>query len=285
MPHPYRLADDGDVFTPALVFYPELIRANIARVVEMAGGAGPAPPARQDAQDPRDRPHAARRRRHQAQVRHHRRGRDARRPPARRTCSSPTRWSARTSAGSRPWSASSRGTAFSVLDRPPGRGRGAALRRDDEAGRDGRRVLLDLDVGQHRTGIAVGDAAAVAVRARGDAARPARRTACSSTTGTTTSRAAPTARRRCGELLDPGAGPARRAGGEGAAGAAAGVPAARRAFPVYAALTDMPGLECSPGTFVLHDHGYGSRVSPTWRASRRPRCWSRGWSAGRRRPA
>ena len=35
--------------------------------------------ARQDAQDPRDRPDAARRGRHEAQVRHHRRGRDARR--------------------------------------------------------------------------------------------------------------------------------------------------------------------------------------------------------------
>jgi D-serine deaminase-like pyridoxal phosphate-dependent protein len=29
-------------------------------------------------------------------------------------------------------------------------------------------------------------------------------------------------------------------------------------FPVYARL-DLPGLECSPGTLVLHDHGYGSR--------------------------
>jgi D-serine deaminase-like pyridoxal phosphate-dependent protein len=29
-------------------------------------------------------------------------------------------------------------------------------------------------------------------------------------------------------------------------------------FPVYAAL-DVPGLECSPGTLILHDHGYGTR--------------------------
>lgn len=29
-------------------------------------------------------------------------------------------------------------------------------------------------------------------------------------------------------------------------------------FPVYARL-DIPGLECSPGTLVLHDNGYGSR--------------------------
>ena len=31
-------------------------------------------------------------------------------------------------------------------------------------------------------------------------------------------------------------------------------------FPVYAAL-DFPGLECSPGTFVLYDNGYGARYS------------------------
>jgi D-serine deaminase-like pyridoxal phosphate-dependent protein len=29
-------------------------------------------------------------------------------------------------------------------------------------------------------------------------------------------------------------------------------------FPVYAA-QNIPGLECSPGTLVLHDHGYGTR--------------------------
>ncbi len=31
-------------------------------------------------------------------------------------------------------------------------------------------------------------------------------------------------------------------------------------FPVYARL-DLPGLECSPGTIVLHDHGYGSKFA------------------------
>jgi D-serine deaminase-like pyridoxal phosphate-dependent protein len=29
-------------------------------------------------------------------------------------------------------------------------------------------------------------------------------------------------------------------------------------FPIYAAM-DLPGLECSPGTLVLHDHGYSTR--------------------------
>src|SRR4051794_12121046 len=37
MPHPYHLADAQAVFSPALVFFPELIRRNIARVIELAG--------------------------------------------------------------------------------------------------------------------------------------------------------------------------------------------------------------------------------------------------------
>src|SRR5205823_13864074 len=32
-------------------------------------------------------------------------------------------------------------------------------------------------------------------------------------------------------------------------------------FPVYAGLTDVPGIECSPGTFVLHGAGYGSKYA------------------------
>jgi D-serine deaminase-like pyridoxal phosphate-dependent protein len=31
-------------------------------------------------------------------------------------------------------------------------------------------------------------------------------------------------------------------------------------FPVFARL-EVPGLECSPGTLILHDHGYGSRFA------------------------
>ncbi|MCU0702591.1 MAG: D-TA family PLP-dependent enzyme [Fimbriiglobus sp.] len=31
------------------------------------------------------------------------------------------------------------------------------------------------------------------------------------------------------------------------------------AFPIYAGIRDIPGLECSPGTYVLHDNGYGSK--------------------------
>ena len=34
----YALSDVASVFSPSLVLYPELIRRNIARVIEMAGG-------------------------------------------------------------------------------------------------------------------------------------------------------------------------------------------------------------------------------------------------------
>lgn len=32
-------------------------------------------------------------------------------------------------------------------------------------------------------------------------------------------------------------------------------------FPVYATISDVPGLECSPGTYVLHDNNYGSKYT------------------------
>jgi D-serine deaminase-like pyridoxal phosphate-dependent protein len=37
MSHSYRLADEADVASPALVFYPELIQRNITRVIALAG--------------------------------------------------------------------------------------------------------------------------------------------------------------------------------------------------------------------------------------------------------
>jgi D-threonine aldolase len=32
-------------------------------------------------------------------------------------------------------------------------------------------------------------------------------------------------------------------------------------FPVYAGMAEVPGVECSPGTFVLHDAGYGPKYA------------------------
>ena len=119
-------------------------------------------------------------------------------------------------------------------------------------------VLLDVDVGQHRTGIAPGEEAVAlyeqAGRMRG--LRPAglhvydghnhqeppadREAAVRALLGPVLElrtelekRALPVPRLVCG-----------------------GTPT----FPAYAKL-DLPGLELSPGTFVLHDLGYGSRFA------------------------
>lgn len=119
-------------------------------------------------------------------------------------------------------------------------------------------VLLDLDVGQHRTGIAPGPEAAevYAAIARAPGLRPvglhiydghhnqpdfAERQAA--------------AMRQLEPVLNL------RATLE-----AQGLPTPRfvvggtPTFPVYARM-DLPGLECSPGTLVLHDHGYGSKFA------------------------
>ena len=85
--HPaYRLADVADVFSPALVLYPELIRQNIARVVELAGAAKATP----------------------VFVLYAIPGRDRSGPPATPTAPAPRRPSTRPSP--RPWAATTRST-------------------------------------------------------------------------------------------------------------------------------------------------------------------------------
>jgi D-serine deaminase-like pyridoxal phosphate-dependent protein len=117
-------------------------------------------------------------------------------------------------------------------------------------------VLLDLDVGQHRTGVAPNQDAITlyALCARLEGLRPGglhvydghqhqeklwdRRAAVEK-------EMAPVHRLRA-QLLEHGL-PVPRV-------IAGGTPT----FPIYAQM-DIPGLECAPGTCFLHDHGYGSR--------------------------
>jgi D-serine deaminase-like pyridoxal phosphate-dependent protein len=119
-------------------------------------------------------------------------------------------------------------------------------------------VLLDVDVGQHRTGIAPGAEAVTLYEqiARSPGLRPAglhvydghnhqesfveRQTAA-------LTQLAPVLKLR--EALERKGLPAPRL-------VAGGTPT----FPVFAKL-DLPGLECAPGTCFLHDHGYGSRFA------------------------
>jgi len=119
-------------------------------------------------------------------------------------------------------------------------------------------VLLDVDVGQHRTGIAPGPAAVALYelldRLPGLHPRGLHVYDGHNHQASLIEREA-AVQALLGPVLDL------RASLQ-----AKGLPAPRMVaggtptFPVFARL-DIAGLECSPGTCILHDHGYGSRYS------------------------
>jgi D-threonine aldolase len=119
-------------------------------------------------------------------------------------------------------------------------------------------VLLDVDVGQHRTGIAPGDEAAALYEtfARLPGLRPGGLHVYDGHNHQEHLLEREAAVKR---LLQPVL--ALRSALE-----AKGLPVPRLVlggtptFPVFARM-DLPGMECSPGTCVLHDHGYGSRFA------------------------
>jgi len=117
-------------------------------------------------------------------------------------------------------------------------------------------VLLDLDVGQHRTGVtpAEGAVSLYMLCARLSGLRPGglhvydghqHQEVLSERRAAVEKEMAPVLRLRS-QLLDSGLPVPRIVAG--------GTPT----FPIYAQM-DIPGLECAPGTCFLHDHGYGSR--------------------------
>jgi D-serine deaminase-like pyridoxal phosphate-dependent protein len=117
-------------------------------------------------------------------------------------------------------------------------------------------VLLDLDVGQHRTGIAPGpDAAALYEQiARLPGLRPG---GLHVYDGHNHQENVVERRQAVMSLLDPVLSlraALERKGLPVPRVVAGGTPT----FPVFAKL-DVPGLECSPGTCFLHDQGYGSK--------------------------
>lgn len=252
----YALSDVAAVFSPALVLYPDLIRRNIARVVEMAGG-----PARL-------RPHVKTHKTREitrllldAGVTKHK-------------CATVAEAEMLAAAGApdvlvaypivgpnlgrlvaliRTYP----GTAFSVLiDHPlPTRALSAAV----AAAGQTVGVVLDMDVGQHRTGIAVGEAA-LALYAEAATLPGLRPEGFQLYDGHNHQEAAAERETAVRALLAPvvelRAEVERR-----------GLPVPRLVcggtptFPVFARMTDVPGVECSPGTFVLHDAGYGGRYA------------------------
>lgn len=255
--HPaYPLADAADVFSPSLVLYPELIRANIARVVELAGG-----PARL-------RPHVKTHKTREiarmlldAGVTKHKCATVAEAEML-AAAGAPDVLVAYTMVGPNVGRLAALlkkfpDTTFSVLIDHPASTR--ALSAGMAAAGLTVGVVLDLDVGQHRTGVPVGDAAlALYLEAAG----------------------LPGLRPEGFQLYDGHNHQPDRADREAAvraflapvlelraAAERKGVPVPRLVcggtptFPVFAHMTDVPGVECSPGTFVLHDAGYGTKFT------------------------
>jgi D-serine deaminase-like pyridoxal phosphate-dependent protein len=149
------------------------------------------------------------------------------------------------------------GTTFSCLIDHPAATRALSAALASEGVAAG--VVLDLDVGQHRTGIAVGDSALSLYELAGSL---------------------PGLVPNGFQLYDGHNNQESRADREAgvraflapvlelrAAAEKKGLPVPRLvcggtpSFPVHAGLTDIPGVECSPGTFVLHDAGYGSKYA------------------------
>ena len=252
----YALSDVSSVFSPALVFFPELIRKNIARVIEMAGSPD------------RLRPHVKTHKTREivkmlldAGVTKHKCATIAEAEMLAGT-GAPDVLIAYPLVGPNVGRLAQLirkfpGTKFSALIDHPDATRALAAGLHAAGVTAG--AVLDLDVGQHRTGIPIGDAALALYEL------------ASNLPGLTPNgfqlydghNSQPDRAERekaVREFLAPVL--ALRAKAE-----AKGVPVPRLvcggtpSFPVYAAMADVPGVECSPGTFVLHDAGYGPKYA------------------------
>ncbi len=252
----YVLTDPATVFSPAVVFYPAIIRQNIARAIEMAGS-----PARL-------RPHVKTHKTREivkllieAGVTRHKCATIAEAEMLAEVGAldvllaypmvGPNVGRLAKLIGKFP------GTKFSTLIDHPGAAH--ALSAAIAAAGLAVGVLLDLDVGQHRTGIPIGEAAMALyeLAAHLPGLRPE---GFQIYDGHNNQPERAERERGVRAFLAPVL--ALRARAE-----AAGVPVARLvcggtpSLPVYAGLTDVPGIECSPGTFVLQDAGYGPKYA------------------------
>ncbi len=251
----YAIADTSAVFSPGLLFYKDLIRRNIAHAVEMAGS-----PARLR---PHVKTHKTReiaRLELEAGITKHKCATIAEAEML-AGCGAPDVLIAYNLVGPNCARLARLLRAypdcrFSVLaDHPAGV---EALSRALAGEGLSVEVLLDVDVGQHRTGIAPG-AEAVALYeqiARSPGLRPGglhvydghnHQESFVERQSAALTQLEPVLKLR--EELERKGLPAPRL-------VAGGTPT----FPVFAKL-DLPGLECAPGTCFLHDHGYGSRFA------------------------
>jgi D-serine deaminase-like pyridoxal phosphate-dependent protein len=251
----YAVADTSAILSPGLLFYKDLIRRNVARCVEMAGDAA------------RLRPHVKTHKTREivrleldAGIRKHKCATLAEAEMVAGCGAADVLLAynlvgpncARMARLIKAFPA----TQFSVLaDHPAG---ARALSEALAAAGQTIDVLLDVDVGQHRTGIAPGEAA-VALYEQFDrlpGLRPGglhvydghnHQESYAEREAAVKRQLEPVLAMR-DVLLKKGLPVPRLVLG--------GTPT----FPVYAKM-DLPGMELAPGTCVLHDHGYGSRFA------------------------
>ncbi|MBY0229689.1 MAG: D-TA family PLP-dependent enzyme [Gemmataceae bacterium] len=255
MTDPYAIADTSRLFSPALVFFADLIKRNIARMVEMAGGAA------------RLRPH----------VKTHKSPDVAKLAMAagitKHKCATLAEAEMLARCGAEdvllaypmvgPNCArfaklvqAYPATRFSCLfDHPAGvEALGAATKAAGVVAE----AMIDLDVGQHRTGIAPGPEA-VDLYAQAARTPGLRVVGLHVYDGHNHQESAEERQQAATAQLAPALALRERLRAEG-------LPAERvvvggtPTFPMYARM-DVPGLECSPGTLVLHDNGYGSKFA------------------------
>jgi len=251
----YLITDTSTIYTPALIFYKELIRRNIAQAIALAGGAG------------RLRPHVKTHKTREivrmeldAGIREHKCATIAEAemlaecgvtdvllaypmvgPNCRRFAQLVTKFP---------------GCTFTVIADHPD-----ALRSLNDAlvavGRTAD-VLLDMDTGQHRTGIAPGaeSVALYQMLAQLPGVRPGglhvydghnHQESYVERQSAAVAQLRPVLALR--EMLEKQGLPVPRL-------VLGGTPT----FPVYARM-DFPGAELAPGTCILHDHGYGSKFA------------------------
>jgi D-serine deaminase-like pyridoxal phosphate-dependent protein len=251
----YVITDVSTVFSPALVFYKDLIRRNLARAIEIAGSPS------------RLRPHVKTHKTREivgmeleAGVTKHKCATLAEAEML-ADCGAPDVLLAYPLVGPNcgrmaRLARAFPGCRFSVLADHP-----AALKTLSDAIVDTGQtvdVLLDIDVGQHRTGIAPGPEAVALYEqtARLPGVRPGglhvydghnHQETLAERTRAVQTQLAPVLELR--DTLEKKGLPVPRF-------VAGGTPT----FPVFARM-ELPGLECAPGTCILHDHGYGTRFA------------------------
>ncbi len=251
----YAIRDTSSIFSPALLFYKDLIRNNITRAVEMAGDP--------DRLRPHVKTHKTReivRLELEAGVGKHKCATIAEAEMV-ASCGAPDVLISYPLVGpncgrlSRLIRAYPRCRFSVIADHPAGI---MALSQAMTAEEQQVDVLLDIDIGQHRTGIAPGTEAvelyemihrSPGLRADGLHVYDGHNHQESFVERQNAVRTQLEPVFKLRAALDQKGLPAPRV-------VAGGTPT----FPVFARL-DVPGLECSPGTLILHDHGYGSRFA------------------------